>query len=136
VWESRSAGTAHGRMRVETWCDHVRPRVLVAENTTVRSLFGSSSPVMPAGQRTLRSVAVANAIAVSSGSVSLVRGATSRRKPIEIDVASDQSHAVALALQGTRTVPTSEKRPIPGDLGRSGRVVRGCMFWDIDLVAC
>jgi uncharacterized protein len=46
--------------------------------------------------------AVAKAIAVPGGSVRLVRGATSRRKLIEIDVASDQSHAVALALQRLR----------------------------------
>jgi uncharacterized protein len=43
--------------------------------------------------------AVAEAIAVPSRSVTLVRGATRRRKVIEIDVASDQSQAVALALQ-------------------------------------
>ena len=46
--------------------------------------------------------AVAKAIAVTSGSVSLVRGATSRRKLIEIDVASDQRDAVARALQRLR----------------------------------
>jgi hypothetical protein len=74
----------------------------VAENTTVRSLFGSSSPLMPAGHTDAALRAVTKAIAVSSGSVSLVRGTTSRRKLIEIDVASDQSHAVALALQGLR----------------------------------
>jgi len=43
--------------------------------------------------------AVAKAIAVPSRSVTLIRGATSRRKLIEIDVAADQSQAVALALQ-------------------------------------
>jgi hypothetical protein len=40
--------------------------------------------------------------AVPGGSVSLVRGATSRRKLIEIKVAAGQSHAVGLALQRLR----------------------------------
>ena len=47
-------------------------------------------------------LAIAKAIGVRGGSVSLVRGATSRRKLIEIDVASDQSHAVGLALRRLR----------------------------------
>ncbi len=72
------------------------------ENTAARSSFGSSSPLMPAEQRTPAVRAVAKAVAVPNGSVSLVRGATSRRKLIEIDVASDQSNAVALALQRLR----------------------------------
>jgi uncharacterized protein YggU (UPF0235/DUF167 family) len=46
--------------------------------------------------------AVAKAIAVPRGSVRLVRGATSRRKLIEIDVASDQRDAVELAVRRLR----------------------------------
>ncbi len=51
-----------------------------------------------AGQATDAALrAIAKAIAVPGRSVSLVRGATSRRKLIEIDVASNQSQAVGLA---------------------------------------
>jgi len=64
----------------------------------------------------LRLRAVANAIAVPSGSVSLLRGATSRRKLIEIDLHPTKANAVRSPSydSDTRTVPTPEKRPIPG----------------------
>lgn len=94
--------TAHWRMRVEIL---VRPN---ASETVVGGAHDGALVVRvvepaDAGRATDAALrAVAKAIAVPRGSVSLVRGATSRRKLIEIDVASDQSNAVALALQRLR----------------------------------
>ena len=52
-----------------------------------------------AGRATEAAVrAVAKVLGVPRGSVRLVRGATSRRKLIEIDVASDQLQSVEIAL--------------------------------------
>ena len=100
--ESGSARTAHWRMHVE---------ILVRPSASEAAVGGEHDGALivrvvepaDAGRATDAALrAVAKAIAVPSGSVSLVRGATSRRKLIEIDVASDQSNAVALALQRLR----------------------------------
>ena len=46
--------------------------------------------------------AVAKAVAVSHRSVTLVRGATSRRKLIDIQVANDEAHSLRTTLQRLR----------------------------------
>jgi uncharacterized protein YggU (UPF0235/DUF167 family) len=48
-------------------------------------------------------VAVAEALAVPRGTVTLVRGATSRRKLIEIELGADESDAVDVRLQSLRS---------------------------------
>jgi len=89
-------------MRVEI---HVRPN---ASATAVGGEYGGALIVRvvepaDAGQATDAALrAVAKALSVPRGSVSLVRGATSRRKLIEIDVTSDQSQSVGIALQRLR----------------------------------
>jgi uncharacterized protein len=100
--ESGSAWTAHCRMRVKILVRPSASEAVVGGEHDGALVVRVVEPA-DAGRATdaaLRSVA--KAIGVPSGSVSLVRGATSRRKLIEIDVASDQNHAVALALQRLR----------------------------------
>ena len=89
-------------MRVEI---HVRPN---ASATAVGGEYDGALIVRvvepaDAGQATDAALrAVAKALSVPRGSVRLVRGATSRRKLIEIDVTSDQSRSVEIALQRLR----------------------------------
>jgi uncharacterized protein YggU (UPF0235/DUF167 family) len=89
-------------MRVEI---HVRPS---ASATAVGGEYGGALIVRvvepaDAGRATDAALrAVANAFAVPRGSVTLVRGATSRRKLIQIDVTSDQNQSIGIALQRLR----------------------------------
>jgi uncharacterized protein len=84
---------------------HVRPS---ASKTAVGGEYGGALVVRvvepaDAGRATDAALrAVAKALAVPAGSVRLVRGATSRRKLIEVDVPSNQRHSVEIAWRRLR----------------------------------
>ena len=128
--EARESGSARrhtGACASRFWCDRVRHRLRLAENTTVRSSFWSWSPLLPAGQRMLRSMRLPS----SRGAQWVGEPRPRCHQPTEAH--RDRRRGRPKSGGGARPATTtkharglrSEKRPIPGVLGHPVGVVRG-----------